>query len=318
MASNTETLELLHSLFGGKPEPLTKVPPPSGYVFNLEMANWAENKVKEAFNSKWDSEFQLVHYGENYDVMGGSDEFDKEIFDNIQKERMRIGKKPDFLLFHSSDLPDDFSGFDGEEQAFVDGLVSKAVGAIEVKSSRMDEGTMKRRAEKKRIQITEMLGEKFGENPPGVADTNFEGAERDEYKKIKNPWGKMAKPLNFTITKKDLTEFYFWIEKYEVRLYYVQCLYDRMYIISIGKILRILNDESEKGELWDFEKKKSGQEAQWRVRLSEGDLLGEIAPKPDLKVKKVDIGLDGKVTPKIEWTNGGVILQDDTLDSIFK
>jgi len=107
----------------GKPPTMAN----SEFLTNKEQGDWAEHVVFNAINQN-SAEFCAVKYGRSESLAAGDPGF-QEFYQQYQDELNSIGKKPDLLIFRRSDISDEKLDLDDDE------IVSKAIAAIEVRSS---------------------------------------------------------------------------------------------------------------------------------------------------------------------------------------
>ena len=112
------------TLIGGRVPTLAN----SEFLTNKEQGDWAEEIALTAINEN-SQEYRAVKYGRDDSLSAGDPGF-REFYKAYQDELNDIGKKPDLLIYRSSDLPR--SGkYDLEDAEFI----RRAVAAIEVRSS---------------------------------------------------------------------------------------------------------------------------------------------------------------------------------------
>ena len=100
----------------------------SEFLTNKEQGDWAEQMTLAAINQH-PGEYRAVKYGRDDSLSAGDPGF-REFYEAYQQELNTIGKKPDLLIYRSTDLPRN-DGYDLDDADFV----RRAVAAIEVRSS---------------------------------------------------------------------------------------------------------------------------------------------------------------------------------------
>ena len=98
----------------------------SEFLTNKEQGDWADQVVFKAINEN-SEEYCAVRYGRSDSLAAGDSGF-AEFYSKYQDELNNIGKKPDLLIFHRSDVLKEKLDLD-------DVSISQAVAAIEVRSS---------------------------------------------------------------------------------------------------------------------------------------------------------------------------------------
>lgn len=106
----------------------------SNFITNKEQGDWAENLVTRVINDT-SKKFVAVKYGKSDDLVAGEDGFD-DFYQAFQNELDTIGKRPDLLIFKTSDF-DENLGHDISQipHSQITDYVKKAVAGIEVRSS---------------------------------------------------------------------------------------------------------------------------------------------------------------------------------------
>ncbi len=99
----------------------------SQFLIHKEQGDWAEQIVHKAINENSD-EYFAVKYGRSGAMAAGEEGFDR-FYDRYQDELNTIGKKPDLLIFRSSDFPG------GEVEIENNEHIESAVAALEIRSS---------------------------------------------------------------------------------------------------------------------------------------------------------------------------------------
>lgn len=182
----------------------------SEFLTNREQGDWAEDLMLKILNSKLDS-FYSTSYGRNDNLIAGDEGF-REFYESYQDELDEIGKCPDILIFaekNSKNKLEEEMNRQKSRKHLIE-LVKKAVAGLEVRSSAF--------LVNRYIEFMKAKGEDY-------KGRNF---------------------LSFTPKVEDLAVIIKWIETHGIPHFYVQVLFDRIYVISFEKILEIL---SEKGNM---------------------------------------------------------------------
>lgn len=260
----------------------------SNFITNKEQGDWAENLVTRAIN-KTSNNFIAVKYGKSEDLLAGEDGFDN-FYQDFQTELDTIGKRPDLLIFKTSDF-DKHLGYDISKIPHdkITEYVKKAVAGIEVRSSAFlidkYEAAMQVRTEKftqLAIQTKDKILAEFTdilEHPTrnkyisvlqgittqtlSVTDFKVPGwssSERlvqlnDLFKEIKRAIKEVQKRDFLSITPKveDIKVVYKWIEAFNVPHFYFQVFFDTVYGISFEQILEIISDPYKEDNIFSVE-----------------------------------------------------------------
>jgi type II restriction enzyme len=97
------------------------------FLTNKEQGDWAEQIVYKSINN-FSADYFAVQYGRSDSISAGDEGF-ADFYKEYQRELNTIGKRPDILIFKSSDFP--YKNVDINN----DNDVKKAVIALEVRSS---------------------------------------------------------------------------------------------------------------------------------------------------------------------------------------
>ena len=242
-------------------------PPPtsatSDFLTNKEQGDWAERVVHKAINEHSD-DFFAVRYGRSDDLSAGDAGFD-DFYAEYQKELNTVGKKPDLLIFRSSDFPN------GEADVTDDQDVSRAMAALEVRSSsflieRYEAFTSRRQeaALAKCLSIQKQilgsgLADLLKRRKPEIYDL-VSTATEETFKEIsfrRPSWSSTPelealtgllkelktnistlhkrKYLGITPKQEDIALVNRWIQNFNVKHFYLQVFFDKAYVISSGK-----------------------------------------------------------------------------------
>ena len=260
----------------------------SNFITNKEQGDWAENLVTRAINET-SKNFVAVKYGKSDDLVAGEDGFDN-FYQDFQSELDTIGKRPDLLIFKTSDF-DKNLGYDISQiphNKIID-YVKKAVAGIEVRSSAFlidkYEAAMQVRTVKftqLAIQIRDKILGEFNdilEHPTrnkyipvlqgittqtlSVTDfkvPSWSSSERlvqlnDLFKELKRAIKEVQKRDFLSITPKveDIKVVYKWIETFNVPHFYFQVFFDKVYGISFEQILEIISDHDKEDIIFSVE-----------------------------------------------------------------
>ncbi|AVT14545.1 hypothetical protein C8235_03535 [Paracidovorax avenae] len=190
-----------HLAFGGAgaqpiKEPRTPTDARSEFLANRAMGDWAEDLLASSLRNAI-PEWQVVHFGETASIAAGEEGF-QEHYRNGIKEVRKHGKRPDLLIFERSkgiDVSDDISKQPFEQ---IDELPEKAIGSIEVRSSKFEAlKYMKERAKDK------------------------------EQKKAA-----ARECPSFTVKVEDLVIVYRWLERKKIPQAYFQVFFDSVFAIN--------------------------------------------------------------------------------------
>lgn len=293
----------------------------SEFLTNKEQGDWAEEIVFRAIN-EYSSDFRAIRYGRSESPAAGDPGF-SEFYRAYGDELNAIGKKPDLLVFHKADLPgEDISPDD-------DSYVSRAVAAIEVRSSsflsgkysafmesRSREATDRCRELRERI-LTEPHRSVLLEKNRTIHDL-VEGATEGAFRDLdfRLPSWSSSEPLReisallrslkeqiqilhrrdyLGITPKveDLALVNRWIQRYGVRHYYLQVFFDRAYVIPFREVLAISSDPSKEDVVFSVERDVKNQgKTTIKIDVKVGrELLGRIdMPEHASAMKELERG----------------------------
>lgn len=293
----------------------------SMFLTNKEQGDWAERIIFNAINENL-KDYQAVKYGRSESLAAGDPGF-TEFYQHYQAELNQIGKKPDILIFKTSDirgavLPEDF-----------DLMVSKAVAALEVRSSSflarkysryMDSRTeaairqcRQLRAELLKPPYSELLNQK---NPElfkllqNATDDTFRELDfrlrtwsstrelqalSKRLRLLKEQIRILHKRDYLSITPKieDLVLVNRWIQNFNVPHFYLQVFFDKAYLISFQKILKIASDPDKEGSFFFIERDvKNQQKTTIKINVEVGkEILGRIdMPQHRSQMKELERG----------------------------
>lgn len=293
----------------------------SEFLTNREQGDWAEQIVLQAINSNSD-EYSAVQYGRREDIPAGDPRF-ADFYAAYQDELNNIGKRPDLLIFHRSEIGDiESSDLDNE-------VVRKAVAAIEVRSSSFlvekYSAFMEKRmreAEEKCLEIREkLLQEPFAsllrEKSPEIynfvqqatvskfRELTFRRRSWSSSKELLqlSEWLKLLKEkmkvlhkrdyLSITPKVEDIALVNRWIQRFGVKHYYLQVFFDKAYIMSFEDILKLITNPKNEGAKFSIERDVKNQgKTTVKVNVQVGsELLGRIdMPEHRSQLKELDRG----------------------------
>lgn len=260
----------------------------SAFLTNKEQGDWAEQVVFNAINRN-SGEWRAVRYGRDDSLSAGDPGF-ADFYAAYQAELNTIGKKPDILIYRRADLPRD-DNYDLDDNEFI----QKATAAIEVRSSsflsQKYSSFMERRTRDAELECARLrqrlLAPPYAEllslRSPQIYDF-ISNATTDTFRELDfrcPSWSasnelrqltdllkslkKQIKILHqrdyLSITPKleDLALVNRWIQHFGVRHYYLQVFFDKAYIIPFQRILEIVSDPQNEGEIFSVEQDTKNQ-----------------------------------------------------------
>lgn len=293
----------------------------SEFLTNKEQGDWAERLVFQAINEFSDDYF-VVRYGRSDSISAGDEGF-VEFYEEYQKELNTIGKKPDLLIFNTSDFPNKDIDMECDEH------VQKAVAALEVRSSSflvdkysafMDErqseavrncnavrekilgGNLGEILKSKNSQIYKLINEATDETFKELSfrcpswSSNPELRElTGDLKFLKENIKILHKRDYLSITPKmeDIALVNRWIQHFNVKHFYLQVFFDKAYVIAFQEILElVLNDENE-GVHFSIERDVKNQgKTTIKINVKVGrEIIGKIdMPEHRSHMKELDRG----------------------------
>ena len=293
----------------------------SEFLTNKEQGDWAERLVIKAIND-FSSDFVAVPYGRSESIAAGDPGF-AEFYTAYQDELNEIGKKPDILIFRTTDAPTSYSNLSKAAQ------VSRAVAAIEVRSSSFLCGKYKavmsdriRNAERLCAELRkQILSEPYGTllkeknpvvhkllqttRPEAFREVTFRAVSWSSSEALRtlSAWLKELKSciaqlhkrdyLSITPKLEDLALVNRWISKFNVPHYYLQVFFDRAYVISFERILSICSDPQREGFDFSIETDVKNQgKTTAKVNIDAGEpIIGRIdMPSHFSAMKELDRG----------------------------
>lgn len=213
------------------------------FITNREQGDWAEELFLKVINNNCMS-LRAISYGRGENLIAGDEGF-KKFFEEYQEELVSLGKCPDLLVFKikalDSKISEEISSH--KPRGDIVDCTKKAVAGIEVRSSAF-------------------LGNKY---------ENYRGKNETKGRTF----------LSFTPKIEDLGGILRWVEIHGVPHYYVQVLFDRIYIISFKKILETLsNPENNKTKFFIEKNYKNRFKDTIHITLTEGICLSKDVKQP--------------------------------------
>lgn len=293
----------------------------SEFLTNREQGDWAEQIIYNAIN-QYCHDYLAVKYGRTENLAAGDEGFE-EFYRSYQNELNTIGKKPDLLIFRQADI--DGSTLDLDDDA----LVMKAVAAIEVRSSsflanRYAEfmtGRTNRALLQCDILRSEILKEPFSTllkskrpelhrllssaTPQTFCELDFHLTSWSSspdlvrlsqlLKQLKEQMSILHKRQYLSITPKleDLALVNRWVQRFNVRHYYLQVFFDKAYVIGFKDILEICCDTRKEGDVFVVEKDVKNQgKTTIKINVQVGkEILGKIdMPEHRSKMRELERG----------------------------
>ncbi len=293
----------------------------SEFLINKEQGDWAEKVVFKAINENLE-EYIAVKYGRSDSIAAGDDGFE-DFYGNYQRELNTVGKKPDLLIFNKSDFINDEIDINDENH------VRRAIAALEVRSSsfliekyndfmfrRQERATSECASlrdaifeepyrsllERKNVNIFRMLEratiDTFKDldfRLPAWSLTQELRELKDLLKELKANIKTLHKKDYLSITPKmeDVALVNRWIQRFNVRHYYLQVFFDKAYLISFKDILVLVSDDENEETYFSIESDvKNQQKTAIKVNVKVGkEILGRIdMPDHSSSMKELDRG----------------------------
>jgi type II restriction enzyme len=293
----------------------------SEFLTNKEQGDWAEQIVFKAIN-EFSIDYFAVEYGRSESIAAGDEGF-SDFYIEYQNELNAIGKRPDLLIFKVSDFPD--KNFDIEN----DEHIRKAIAAIEVRSSSFlsekYSAFMNARQEKAINKCTEIRDAIINSNLSDLlerknktihdlisqaADVTFRELDfrcpswsltqdlrklTELLKELKENIKMLHKRDYLSITPKieDIALVNRWIQKYNVKHYYLQVFFDKAYVISFKDILELVSSDDNEGANFSIERDVKNQgKTTIKINIQVGkEILGRIdMPEHKSAMKELDRG----------------------------
>lgn len=293
----------------------------SEFLTNKEQGDWAESIVFNAVN-EYSKEYFAVKYGRSDTIAAGDLGF-ADFYLAYQDELNSIGKRPDLLIYKRSDFPSLVVDTDDDEQ------VSKAVAGIEVRSSSFLANKYSSHMESRQIQslanckaiqaeiessgLGELLEKKNPEIYKLIKNANEQTFRNLDFrqpswsssedlrrltsllKQLKQAISVLHKRDYLSITPKveDLALVNRWIQKYDVRHFYLQVFFDKAYVISFKDILLLVSDSDNEDRYFSIERDVKNQgKTTVKINVQVGkEILGRIdMPNHESVMKELDRG----------------------------
>ncbi len=277
---SADGIEKRYLVFGGEGEissrkPTVPTDARSEFLANRAMGDWAERALSDAIRRACPN-WKVVQYGSTERIAAGHPDFRQRYLRGVEETRL-YGKRPDLLLLTPDDSAlDDISGW---EHARTDAVAKRAIGAIEVRSSKFEALTYMRVRQQQK------------------ADGKASGRESP----------------SFTVKVEDLKIVYRWLERYHVPQVYCQVFFDSIFAINFLDIFTIVAG----GEGYAIEKpEKSQEKATIMIPITNGQQIGEAKALPEFTAehKITQLGRhDVYVVPK----GGRFTVQPDALHRVL-
>jgi type II restriction enzyme len=293
----------------------------SEFLTNKEQGDWAEQVVYRAIN-EFSSDYFAIQYGRSDSIAAGDDGF-ADFYMEYQSELNTIGKRPDILIFKLTDFPDRNVDIENDEH------VRRAIVALEVRSSSflidkytafMDErqqeaiknctdirknlldgelgNLLKRKNDTIYKLILEATSETFKEldfRRPSWSLTQELRDLTELLKGLKENIKTLHKRDYLSITPKmeDIALVNRWIQKYNVKHFYLQVFFDKAYVISFQDILELVSNDENEGNNFSIERDVKNQgKTTINVNVKIGkEIIGKIdMPEHKAAMKELDRG----------------------------
>jgi hypothetical protein len=266
--------------FGGpgkRPQKQPRVPTDarSEFLANRAMGDWAEDLLASAIEAI--PEIRAVHYGDRSKMAAGDSGFKEFYLGRIDDVRL-YGKRPDLLVVPSHSVaPTDVSEIPTSKLAEV---VSSALGAIEVRSSKFEALTYARVRAEDRLR--------------GIRS----GRES----------------LGFAVKVEDLIIVYRWIEKYHKPQIYVQVFFDAAFAINFATIFEMIA----KGDGYKIETPaKSQLKSTIMIPITNGVQVGSLTTTPRFEAE-VSVTRLGRHDAYVKPVGGLMILDRESLLEVLR
>ncbi len=301
----------------GKPPTMAS----SEFLTNKEQGDWAEQIVFTAINEN-STDYCAVKYGRSESLAAGDPGFD-EFYQEYQDELNTIGKRPDLLIFRRSDIDTENVDLNDDQS------VTRAVAAIEVRSSsflanRYSE-FMETRTQQA-IQQCQYLKSKLLEpqrsallrqKSPEILDMIMRSSD-ETFKELDfrlRSWSSSAELrrlsellkalkeqikilhkrdyLSITPKLEDLALVNRWIQRFNIRHYYLQVFFDKAYVIPFREILKIASDPTKEDVVFSIEEDVKNQgKTTIKINVQVGrEILGRIdMPEHKSAMKELERG----------------------------
>ena len=288
----------------------------SDFLTNKEQGDWAERVVHRAINECAD-DFLAVRYGRSDDLSAGDAGF-ADFYAKYQNELNTIGKRPDVLIFRTTDFPN------GEPDTLSDRDVSRAIAALEIRSSsflikkyeifadRREKAALAECRSIRRRILDSSLGDLLARKNPKIYDLLSTATDEtfrelsfrrpswsstpelqtltELLKELKTHISTLHKRDYLSITPKqeDIALVNRRIQKFNVKHFYLQVFFDKAYVISFRRILELVADDENDGVMFSIEKDvKNQRKTTVKVNVAaSSELLGRIDMPQHYSAKK--------------------------------
>ena len=292
----------------------------SEFLTNKEQGDWAEQIVHKAIN-EFSTDFFAIAYGHSESLAAGEEGF-AEFYMDYQHELNTIGKRPDLLLFKKTDFPDMIVDIENDEH------IRKAVAALEVRSSSFLSGKYSEYMQNQQNtsiakcrELREIIISRYGETLKrkneaihSLLNTATEETFRNLdfrcpswsltqelqeltrlMKELKANIKNLHKRDYLSITPKmeDIALVNRWIQKYDVKHFYLQVFFDKAYVISFKDILTLVSNDSNEEKNFSIERDVKNQgKTTIKINVQIGkEVLGRIdMPEHNSVMKELDRG----------------------------
>lgn len=239
-------VEARYLRFDGKPEVPKRifVPTQSDSKFQAEqsLGDWAEDTLCEAINKSGNA-LMASHYGDNSKAFAEDADFREEFKAGIIST-FTYGKRADLLIFdRKAGAPEDLTTLSDADR---DKFVSKSLGALEVRSSRMSS----------RIYM--------------------------DYQRQRAADGKKPASMepNFTVKVEDLVKVFLWMFLNEKPQAYAQVFFDDVYAMGVMDMLAYISSEKK----LRVEKYDRSAKTTIMIPISNGVKIGDVIEQPSFDV----------------------------------
>lgn len=293
----------------------------SEFLTNKEQGDWAEQVVLEAIN-QGSPYYYAVKYGRSDSLAAGDAGFE-EFYQAYQDELNTIGKRPDLLIFKRS--PAGTPSLDLSDE----NIVSKAVAAIEVRSSsflanRYSQFMEARSAQAvercrmiKGLVLQDQMRELLKQKSPEIL-AMLENSTDETFKELDfrlRTWSSSPELIQLSELLRDLKEqikilhkrdylsitpkvedlalVNRWIQRFGVRHFYLQVFFDKAYVIPFQDILEISSDSTKEDVVFSVERDIKNQgKTTIKINVQVGKpILGRIdMPEHRSELKELDRG----------------------------
>jgi len=311
----------------------------SEFLTNKEQGDWAEQIVLKAINDN-SPDYRAEKYGRSDSLAAGDPGFE-DFYVSYQEELNSIGKRPDLLIFKRRNVGDAELNLDDDR------TVSRAVAAIEVRSSsflanrysefmetRASQAVRRCRELRSAVlqdQMRALLQQKSPEILSLIQNSNDEtfreldfrlrswssSAELQELSALLRELKEQIKILHkrdyLSITPKveDLALVNRWVQRFDVRHFYLQVFFDKAYVIPFRDILSIASDPAKEDVVFSVEQDIKNQgKTTIKINVQVGkEILGRIdMPEHKSAMKELD---RGRLLFYVTFQNGRGYLDND-------